>query len=202
MVAADRVAATVLQGVHGRRRAGQGDAFWQFRAFLPGDSATRIDWRQSAKSDRLFIRETEWEAAQTVALWSDASHSMEWKSGPDRPSKRDRAELLLAALASLVLRGGGGRAPHPDAAQLYRGGARWRNLRQRTLGWRSAYGLARPPTQAGLLKLPTLVHPRRAAGAGWVSRPAPQGPCAVLTSDAKIAPGPLDPLPGAPRRRG
>ncbi|SDB14614.1 DUF58 domain-containing protein [Belnapia rosea] len=106
MVAADRVAATVMQGVHGRRRSGQGDAFWQFRPFLPGDSATRIDWRQSAKSDRLFIRETEWEAAQTVALWSDASRSMEWRSSPGHASKRERADLLLAALASLVLRGG------------------------------------------------------------------------------------------------
>nr|WP_245704630.1 DUF58 domain-containing protein [Belnapia rosea] len=106
VVAADRVAATVMQGVHGRRRSGQGDAFWQFRPFLPGDSATRIDWRQSAKSDRLFIRETEWEAAQTVALWSDASRSMEWRSSPGHASKRERADLLLAALASLVLRGG------------------------------------------------------------------------------------------------
>jgi uncharacterized protein (DUF58 family) len=106
VVAADRVAATVLQGVHGRRRAGQGDAFWQFRPFLPGDAAGRIDWRQSAKSDRLFIRETEWEAAQTIALWSDASRSMEWVFSPNRPTKRDRADLLTAALAALALRGG------------------------------------------------------------------------------------------------
>ena len=95
VVAADRVAATVLQGVHGRRRAGQGDAFWQFRPFLPGDAAGRIDWRQSAKSDRLFIRETEWEAAQTIALWSDASRSMEWAFSPGRPTKRERADLLI-----------------------------------------------------------------------------------------------------------
>ena len=106
VVAADRVASTVLQGVHGRRRAGTGDAFWQFRPFLPGDQPTRVDWRQSAKSDRLFIRETEWEAAQTVALWSDASLSMEHVFGRDRPTKRERADLLLAALASLLLRGG------------------------------------------------------------------------------------------------
>ena len=106
VVAADRVAATVLQGVHGRRRAGQGDAFWQFRPFLPGDAAGRIDWRQSAKSDRLFIRETEWEAAQTIALWSDASRSMEWAFAADRPTKRDRADLLTAALGALALRGG------------------------------------------------------------------------------------------------
>ncbi len=106
VVAADRVAATVLQGVHGRRRSGQGDAFWQFRPFLPGDLAARVDWRQSAKSDRLFIRETEWEAAQTVALWRDASASMAWRSGPSVPLKRERAELLLLATASLLLRGG------------------------------------------------------------------------------------------------
>jgi uncharacterized protein (DUF58 family) len=106
VVAADRVAATVLQGVHGRRRAGQGDAFWQFRPFLPGDTAGRIDWRQSAKSDRLFIRETEWEAAQTIALWSDASRSMEWVFSADRHTKRERADLLTAALAALALRGG------------------------------------------------------------------------------------------------
>ena len=106
VVAADRVAATVLQGVHGRRRSGQGDAFWQFRPFVAGDPAARVDWRQSAKSDRLFIRETEWEAAQTVALWRDASASMAWRSGPAVPLKRERAELLLLATASLLLRGG------------------------------------------------------------------------------------------------
>lgn len=106
VVAADRVAATVLQGVHGRRRAGQGDAFWQFRPFLPGDQVARVDWRQSAKSDRLFIRETEWEAAQTVCLWSDASRSMEHVFARGRPTKRERADLLLSALASLALRGG------------------------------------------------------------------------------------------------
>jgi uncharacterized protein (DUF58 family) len=106
VVAADRVAATVQQGVHGRRRAGHGDAFWQFRPYLPGDSVARIDWRQSAKSDRLYIRETEWEAAQTICLWSDASRSMEHVFGPGRPTKRERADLLLSALASLALRGG------------------------------------------------------------------------------------------------
>jgi uncharacterized protein (DUF58 family) len=105
-VQAERVAATVMQGVHGRRRSGQGDAFWQFRPFLTGDAAARIDWRQSAKSDRLFIRETEWEAAQTVAVWRDASASMAWHSGLATVEKLARAELLLLALAALLLRGG------------------------------------------------------------------------------------------------
>jgi uncharacterized protein (DUF58 family) len=106
IVEAERVAATVMQGVHGRRRAGQGDAFWQFRPYVAGDVAQRIDWRQSAKSDRLFIRETEWEAAQTVAVWRDASASMDWHSHLSPVRKRDRAELLLLALSALLLRGG------------------------------------------------------------------------------------------------
>jgi uncharacterized protein (DUF58 family) len=111
LVAADRVATTVAQGVHGRRRVGQGDSFWQFRRFVSGDPFSRIDWRQSAKSGRgapegWFIRETEWEAAQTVCLWRDASASMRWRSRQVPVEKRDRADLLLLSLASLLLRGG------------------------------------------------------------------------------------------------
>ena len=106
LVAAQRVAATVAQGVHGRRRVGQGDSFWQYRPFLPGDAQTRIDWRASGKSDRAFVRETEWEAAQSVFLWRDGSPSMAWRSGAAVPEKRERAELLLLALGALLLRGG------------------------------------------------------------------------------------------------
>jgi len=111
LVAAERVAATVAQGVHGRRRVGQGDSFWQFRPFVVGDSVARIDWRQSAKSGRpaphgWFVRETEWEAAQTVCLWRDSSPSMRWHSRLVLVEKRERAGLLLLALAALLLRGG------------------------------------------------------------------------------------------------
>lgn len=106
LVAAERVAATVSQGVHGRRRVGQGETFWQFRRYQPGDSTQRIDWRQSAKSQRVYIRETEWEAAQTVWLWRDASPSMIYHSSGAWPQKIERAELLLLALASLLVRGG------------------------------------------------------------------------------------------------
>lgn len=106
LVAAERVAQSVAQGVHGRRRTGQGDAFWQYRPFLPGDSVGRIAWRASGKGTRTFIRETEWEAAQYVALWRDDSASMRWRSGAAVPLKGERAELLLLSLAALLLRGG------------------------------------------------------------------------------------------------
>ncbi|BBK29741.1 uncharacterized protein DUF58 [Stella humosa] len=105
-VAAERVAATVVQGVHGRRRVGQGDAFWQYRGYEFGDAATAIDWRQSARGQRLFVRQNEWEAAQSVWLWRDASTSMRWSSAPGIATKLDRAELLLVALASLLARAG------------------------------------------------------------------------------------------------
>jgi uncharacterized protein (DUF58 family) len=111
LVAAERIAATVAQGVHGRRRVGQGETFWQFRQYQPGDAAPRIDWRESAKSQRLYVRETEWEAAQSLFLWRDASASMDYSSagdipGGDWPTKRARAELILVALACLLVRGG------------------------------------------------------------------------------------------------
>jgi uncharacterized protein (DUF58 family) len=111
LVAAERIATTVAQGVHGRRRVGQGETFWQFRQYQPGDAAGRIDWRESAKSQRIYVRETEWEAAQSVWLWRDASASMDYSSavdipGGDWPSKRARAELILVALACLLVRGG------------------------------------------------------------------------------------------------
>jgi uncharacterized protein (DUF58 family) len=111
LVAAERIATTVAQGVHGRRRVGQGETFWQFRQYQPGDAAGRIDWRESAKSQRLYVRETEWEAAQSIWLWRDASGSMDYSSaaditGGDWPTKRARAELILVALACLLVRGG------------------------------------------------------------------------------------------------
>ncbi|MEE8189059.1 MAG: DUF58 domain-containing protein [Kiloniellales bacterium] len=106
LVAAERVASTVAQGVHGRRRVGQGETFWQFRDYDYGDQPQSIDWRQSAKSDRVFVRQMEWEAAQSVWIWRDTSGSMDWRSSETLPHKRERADLLALALAGLLLRGG------------------------------------------------------------------------------------------------
>jgi len=106
MVAAERVASTVSQGVHGRRRVGQGESFWQFRRYETGDALHSVDWRQSARAEPLYVREMEWEAAQSVWLWRDGSPSMSFLSDPEIGPKSDRADLLLLALASLLVRGG------------------------------------------------------------------------------------------------
>jgi uncharacterized protein (DUF58 family) len=105
LVAARRLAAGAAHGVHGRRRSGAGDVFWQFRPAQPGDAATAIDWRQSAKGDRLYLRETEWAAARTVWLWVDGSASMDWRSADALPTKLERTRLLALALAALLLKG-------------------------------------------------------------------------------------------------
>jgi uncharacterized protein (DUF58 family) len=92
--------------VHGRRRVGQGETFWQFREYHFGDQPQSIDWRQSAKSDRVYVRQLEWEAAQSVWIWRDTSASMGWRSSERYQDKRGRADLLALALAALLLRGG------------------------------------------------------------------------------------------------
>ncbi len=102
---AERLAASVLPGGHGRRRAGVGEAFWQFRPAMPGDPARSLDWRRSAMGDGAYVRQTEWEAPQTVLLWVDRARSMGFSDGGRAP-KADRARLLALALSILLLRGG------------------------------------------------------------------------------------------------
>jgi uncharacterized protein (DUF58 family) len=106
LIESQRVAHTVAHGTHGRRRAGPGETFWQFRHFDQNDARSGIDWRRSASSDHLFVREREWEAAHTVWLWVDLSPSMRFRSSLARVSKESRAVVLALALAELLARGG------------------------------------------------------------------------------------------------
>lgn len=106
MLDALRVANTVAHGIHGRRRAGTGETFWQFRQFQGGDAAAVIDWRRSASSDHLFVREREWEAAHTFWLWPDTSPSMMFRSHLAPLVKRDRALVLTLAMTELLVRAG------------------------------------------------------------------------------------------------
>jgi uncharacterized protein (DUF58 family) len=103
---ARRVAISVYHGIHGRRRAGSGENFWQYRRFLDGEPASRVDWRRSARDDLLFVREREWEAAHTIWIWPDCSPSMVFTSQRNGPTKRDRALMLAFALGELLVRGG------------------------------------------------------------------------------------------------
>src|ERR1700682_4839715 len=103
---ARRVAATVIHGLHGRKRAGPGENFWQYRRFLSGEPARRVDWRRSARDDHLYVRELEWEAAHTVWIWTDRAPSMVFASPRVWETKLDRALVVSFALAHVLVEGG------------------------------------------------------------------------------------------------
>jgi uncharacterized protein (DUF58 family) len=103
---ARRVAATVIHGLHGRRRAGPGENFWQYRRFISGEPASRVDWRRSARDDHLYVREQEWEAAHTVWIWPDRSPSMIFASQLAHETKLYRALVLALALGEILVEGG------------------------------------------------------------------------------------------------
>src|SRR6202140_5650467 len=99
MLEARRIAATIIHGLHGRRRAGSGENFWQYRRFVSGEPAQRVDWRRSGRDDHLYVREQEWEAAHTVWIWPDRSPSMSFTSRLANEPKLDRALVIAFALA-------------------------------------------------------------------------------------------------------
>jgi uncharacterized protein (DUF58 family) len=103
---ARRVAATVVHGLHGRRRAGPGENFWQYRRFMSGEPASNVDWRRSARDDFLYVREREWEASHTVWIWPDRSPSMAFASALVTDSKLDRTLVVAFALAEVLVQGG------------------------------------------------------------------------------------------------
>ena len=145
-------------GFHGRRRAGHGENFWQYRQAVPGDPRSAVDWRRSGKSDQQFIREMEWEAAQTVSIWVDDALSMDYRDAEHvkARSKGERAALLALARLGAADQGrrAGGADGHrrraaarrPRPAQPHGAGARRRarattaptTARRRPTGWRAA----------------------------------------------------------------
>lgn len=158
LVEAERLTSGIWLGVHGRRKAGIGETFWQFRRYRVEDPSTSIDWRQSAKSQHVFVREREWEAAETVWFWRDASASMRYASLKSVPEKWERATVLALALASLLNRAGerigllGTGAP-PSTGRLA--------LR------RMAHTLARPRDEEA--DLPPDLHIKRQCEVVWIS---------------------------------
>lgn len=102
---ARRLAASA-PGFHGRRRAGQGEAFWQYRDHRAEDGARLVDWRRSARGDRYYVREREREAAQTAWFWIDPDAGFNWSADARRVTKLRRARTLALALSLLLTRGG------------------------------------------------------------------------------------------------
>ena len=91
-------------GAHKQKRSGDGQEFWQFRKAVDGDSVRMIDWKRSARSDSWFVREKEWQLAESILFWVDRSNAMEFSGSENRKSKAQRARVLALAMAILVTR--------------------------------------------------------------------------------------------------
>lgn len=91
----------VLHGANARRKAGSGEAFWQFREYEPGDLPRSIDWRQSAKTDRVYIRQHEQHSAQTCVFWCKQHADMSFQSENAPYSKHISGGILALTLALL-----------------------------------------------------------------------------------------------------
>jgi uncharacterized protein (DUF58 family) len=144
LMEARRVSATIIAGWHGRRVAGRGETFWQFRSFTSGDAANSVDWRRSARDDQLYVREKEWESPHLVWLWVDRSGSMEFRSPLATVSKRHRATVLLLALTDLLAAAGERVGLLGDSEPIIA-----RNAAERMAGYlaRHATGTAEPDTR-------------------------------------------------------
>lgn len=93
-------------GSSGRRRAGGGETFWQYRRHAQEDDANRIDWRRSAKGNELYVRETELETARTVLFWADDHAGFRWKGPGDQRTKAEEAIILMLTIAIQMSREG------------------------------------------------------------------------------------------------
>ncbi len=106
MTAAQNAAQTIRSGEHAKRRAGTGEKFWQFRDYQAGDRPQDIDWRQSGKGDRVFVRQKEWQTAQTALFWCGGGPGMAWRSNPKLQTKREAALTMSLAMSLLLTQGG------------------------------------------------------------------------------------------------
>ncbi len=106
LAAARSVLRAIPDGAHGLRRPGMGEDVWQVRPYAAGDDSQRIDWRRSARADRLMVRDVERIGSRTLHLWCDGAPTLAWSSRPDQPRKADAAAILASAVALYFARGG------------------------------------------------------------------------------------------------
>jgi uncharacterized protein (DUF58 family) len=106
MMDARRAASSIVMGEHGKRRAGLGDAFWQHREWTNGESIRQVDWRRSARSDKLFVRERERQVPALLQIWCDGRAGMNWTSDTAIPTKAQRGLVAGLALAIATRAGG------------------------------------------------------------------------------------------------
>ena len=79
------------------RRIGVGTDFWGIREYVPGDDVRRLNWKASARFDRLFSNEYEGERSGDVVIVVDARRESFIGTEEDNPIEHGvRAALAIA----------------------------------------------------------------------------------------------------------
>jgi uncharacterized protein (DUF58 family) len=89
-----------LPGSHPGSQPGRGEDFFQHRAYVRGEDVRAVDWRASARTGHLLVKERHRPLRQPVTILVDRSGSMEFEG------KSLCALRLAAALSLLALRRG------------------------------------------------------------------------------------------------
>jgi uncharacterized protein (DUF58 family) len=121
-----------LTGLHRSPRKGFSVEFAEFRPYQPGDDLRYIDWRIVARADRWMVKQFEEETNTRAAIVLDVSRSMDWSGAPERLTKLEYGEQIVAAIALLLIR-------QRDAVGLIRYDDRLRTIlppRARSVQWR------------------------------------------------------------------
>lgn len=103
---ADKAAQSIFNADHNQHKTGTGEKFWQYREYIFGDRPQDIDWRQSAKGDRIYIRQKEWQTTQTALFWCQNNEAMQYHGNAKTPTKAEEAITISLALAKMVTRTG------------------------------------------------------------------------------------------------
>lgn len=89
----------LILGQHPQAHKGVGQDFWDYRPYDPTLAGDKIDWRQSAKREQLFVREKEHERTHQFLFYIDGSSRMNFTSHKKHMKKKSVAHLLALALA-------------------------------------------------------------------------------------------------------
>jgi uncharacterized protein (DUF58 family) len=98
------VAEGAQSGGHKSKLKGQSVEFADRREYVKGDNLRHLDWKVFGRTEKYFIRQFEEETSLRVHILLDASASMGFSGGHDRPTKYEYCGRLAAALAYLVTR--------------------------------------------------------------------------------------------------
>ena len=93
-----------LTGLHRSPYHGFSSEFAEYRQYIPGEPVNNLDWRVYAKTDRHYLKVFTEETNLRATLLVDCSASMDFSGAEGRPTKKQYASYLAAALSYLLLR--------------------------------------------------------------------------------------------------